>query len=227
MKVSQHFTKDTQIPYIIVDDVLEENFLPLLWDELNFLSRDLDTLETADGASGSASRINEKGEKEYLKNNKCLFVDSFYTDHKKSSVLKVGHNAIFNEKFITEIVPFHPWFRYLFQSCTFSTLLSYYDHGTYYEQHQDTSVLSALIWFYKEPKKFTGGEFVIEGTDVIECKNNRMALIPATALHEVKTVELQEEDRDSRLGRYTITLFIGPTSNPQQIEQLENNESKS
>ena len=223
MKVSQHFTKDTQIPYILADDVLEESFLPLLWDELNFLSRDLTTLEAADGASGSALRINEKGEKEYLKNNKCLFVDSFYTDHKKSSILKVGHNAIFNEEFISHIiVPFHPWFRYLLQNCTFSTLLSYYDHGTYYEQHQDTSVLSALIWFYKEPKKFSGGEFVIEGTDVIECKNNRMVLIPGTAVHEVKTVELEEKDRDSRLGRYTITLFISPTANRGEEPPQEN-----
>ena len=49
MKVSQHFTKDTQIPYILADDVLDEKFLPLLWDELNFLSRDLDTLEAALG----------------------------------------------------------------------------------------------------------------------------------------------------------------------------------
>ena len=226
MKVSQHFTKDTQIPYILADDVLDEKFLPLLWDELNFLSRDLDTLEAADGASGSASRLNEKGEKEYLKNNKCLFVDSFYTDHKKSSVLKVGHNAIFNEEFLTQVVPFHPWFRYMFQSCTFSTLLSYYDHGTYYEPHQDTSVLSALLWFYKEPKKFSGGEFEIEGTDTIECVNNRMVLIPGTALHEVKTVELEEKDRDSRLGRYTITLFISPTANREEPPQ-ENNESKS
>tara|TARA_Y100000385_G_scaffold10118_1_gene10455 strand:- start:1561 stop:2238 length:678 start_codon:yes stop_codon:yes gene_type:complete len=224
MKVSQHFTKDSQIPYILADNVLEENFLPLLWDELNFLSRDLDTLEAADGASGSASRIDENGEKVLLKNNKCLFVDSFYTDHKKSSVLKVGHNAIFNEEFLTQVVPFHPWFRYLFQNCTFSTLLSYYDDGTYYEPHQDTSVLSALIWFYKEPKKFRNGEFVIEGTETIECVNNRMVLIPGTAIHEVKTVELEEEDRDCRLGRYTITLFISPSANRE--EPQEDNESK-
>jgi len=224
MKVSQHFTEESKIPYIIADDVLEEAFLPLLWDELNFLSRDLDTLENADGNSGSATTYNENGEKVYLKNNKCLFVDTFYTDHKKSSVLKVGHKAIFNQDFISEIILFHPWFRYLFQSCTFSTLLSYYDHGTYYEPHNDTSVLSALIRFYKEPKKFSGGEFVIEKTDTIECMNNRMVLIPGTAVHEVKTVELKEEDRDSRLGRYTLTLFISPAAGqaPQPQETNEN-----
>ena len=224
-KISQHLTKESQIPYILVDNVLNKKDLPYLWDELNFLSRDLDRLEDADGASGSAAKVDEDGNKVYLKNNKCLFLDTFYTDHSKSSILKVGHEALFNQDTLLEIVPFHPWFRYLFQACTFSTLLSYYDNGTYYEQHQDTSVLSALIWFYKEPKKFKGGEFIIEGTDTIECKDNRMVLIPGTALHEVTTVELEEEDRDSRLGRYTITLFINPTQARQ--DNNVDNESKS
>ena len=52
-----------------------------------------------------------------------------------------------------------------------------------------------------------------------------MVLIPGTALHEVTTVELEEEDRDSRLGRYTITLFISPTQARQ--DNNVDNESKS
>jgi hypothetical protein len=51
-----------------------------------------------------------------------------------------------------------------------------------------------------------------------------MVLIPGTAVHEVKTVELDEKDRDSRLGRYTITLFISPSANRE--EPQEDNESK-
>ena len=76
-----------------------------------------------------------------------------------------------------------------------------------------------ILLIYKEPKKFNGGEFVIESTDTIECLNNRMIIIPGTAVHEVKTVELQEKDRDCRLGRYTITLFISPTANTQEAPQ--------
>ena len=54
-----------------------------------------------------------------------------------------------------------------------------------------------------------------------------MVLIPSTAFHEVTMVELEEEDRDSRLGRYTLTLFITPTQARQDENIAETtNESK-
>jgi predicted 2-oxoglutarate/Fe(II)-dependent dioxygenase YbiX len=65
-----------------------------------------------------------------------------------------------------------------------------------------------LIWFYKEPKKFEGGELLFTEKEIkIDLKHNRMILFPSHFLHEVKPIKMKEEF-DKGYGRYSITKFI-------------------
>ena len=59
-----------------------------------------------------------------------------------------------------------------------------------------------LLWIFKEPKPFTGGDLIFTDYDyTVECKNNSGIIFPGPIKHEVPPIEGD--------GRYTITLFTG------------------
>ena len=91
--------------------------------------------------------------------------------------------------------------------------------GAFYKPHIDTHtgadhafednyrVLSCVYYFYREPKKFTGGEIAIfpfgESGDakLIEPLQNRLVAFPSFALHEVRAVSCPDgEFADSRFS---------------------------
>jgi Rps23 Pro-64 3,4-dihydroxylase Tpa1-like proline 4-hydroxylase len=66
-----------------------------------------------------------------------------------------------------------------------------------------------LIWFFKEPKKFKGGDLILNDFETaFECKHNRMLLFPSHYEHSVAPISLAEEYKHKGMGRYTITNFI-------------------
>ena len=67
---------------------------------------------------------------------------------------------------------------------------------------------TALIWFYKEPKRFTGGVLTFtQSKKTVECKHNRMVLFPSYYLHAVDEVTMEYKYRGKGLGRYCLTHF--------------------
>ena len=85
---------------------------------------------------------------------------------------------------------------------------NYYDDAQEYKPHHDDPQFTILIWFYKEPKKFTGGDFIFTQPNVnVKCKHNRMVLFPSYYLHQVTPVLMDKEYRNKGLGRFTITHF--------------------
>ena len=51
-----------------------------------------------------------------------------------------------------------------------STMISYYDTGKYYKPHIDSTHFTCLIWLFKEPKQFKGGDLkLIPAKETIEC----------------------------------------------------------
>ena len=95
------------------------------------------------------------------------------------------------------------WFSTVWKRNNFrSWLLSRYSNGQYYNAHQDTAQFTCLLWFFEEPKPFTGGDLIF--TDykyTLECNNNTGVIFPGPIKHEVPPIEGD--------GRYTITLFTG------------------
>ena len=75
-----------------------------------------------------------------------------------------------------------------------TTFVGYYDKGKYYKPHHDSVQFTCLIWLYKEPKQFFGGNTKICPIDkTIECISNRMLFFPSYLQHEVSEVKSKKE----------------------------------
>ena len=56
-------------------------------------------------------------------------------------------------------------------------LVSHYEGGDHYKPHPDESIGSMVIWLYKEPKQFTGGEFIFTDYPDVEFLLNQILLL--------------------------------------------------
>jgi hypothetical protein len=63
---------------------------------------------------------------------------------------------------------------------------------------------------YKEPKKFTGGDFIFSDYPDLkfEAKNNCAILFPSRYMHQVNPVKISAEDQENGYGRYSFNLFL-------------------
>jgi len=90
---------------------------------------------------------------------------------------------------------------------TDATFISYYDKAKYYKPHCDSVQFSCLIWMFKEPKQFFGGNLKLPAANAtIECVNNRMLMFPSYLEHEVTEIKSNDKIKMG-YGRYCITHF--------------------
>ena len=67
----------------------------------------------------------------------------------------------------------------------------------------------AFSYFYKEPKKFTGGElFFPEYNYELTCDDNSLIMFPGWVEHGVKKVSIKDSDYYEGNGRYCNSSFI-------------------
>ena len=124
-----------------------------------------------------------------------------------SNILR-ENRKLWQSETVGELTKIHPFFRYLSQCNRDTTLVSYYEDSDYYLPHLDTAVVTVVSWFYKRPKKFSGGNLTIEKELTIDCEYNRTVIFPSILYHEVATVLIDEDYRNKNYGRYTITQLI-------------------
>ena len=126
---------------------------------------------------------------------------------KLSDILTLMHK-VRDKKFhdyITKVCGIYHGFQHTGKS---SSLLAYYEDTQYYESHTDTCKYTILIWINKEPKKFTGGNLILPDLkEKIECKNNRLVLIPGMIHHEVTEIKMKGKYKLGD-GRYCIVHFF-------------------
>ena len=91
-----------------------------------------------------------------------------------------------------------------------STMISYYEDGDHYGAHWDSATTTILRWFFKEPKKFKGGDLFLGDNNIkIECKQNRAVIFPCFLNHSVNKIEMFDDvNSNDKLGRYCITHFL-------------------
>ena len=90
------------------------------------------------------------------------------------------------------------------------TKVRYYHDKEYYDPHTDKGFqYLAFSYFYKEPKKFTGGDLVFPKYKYeYECGNNSTIIMPGWVEHGVSEVCIDDSDYYDGWGRYAITSFI-------------------
>ena len=91
------------------------------------------------------------------------------------------------------------------------TKVRYYHDGDYYDPHTDRNYqFLAFSYFYREPKRFEGGELVFPRYNYeFACDNNSLIMFPAWVEHGVSKVSINDSDYFDGYGRYAITSFFG------------------
>jgi len=190
-------------PFVLIQNLYTEEEISQIMAELDYLQT-RKNLWVGPEKSGSAK---DKDTEELLKNNSCIWLNHVYKNNDASAIL-TSNMKLYSSGLAKQLAESHYIFEYLIHNSEFTTLLSYYEDSNRYKPHRDQSVLTTLTWFYKEPKKFEGGDFILNSEATIDCVNNLMLIIPSTVMHEVTPVVLPSEYQNQGFGRYTVTTFV-------------------
>ena len=196
--------KHKDIPAVVVDDWYTPEELNLIWKQLNFFTQK-NMMERAE-VSGSVARKPETNEAKGR--NARLSLDNYFTQ--EGSMFNIISNSLASKlthDFNNLVLSCSEQFTNFVTTNTNTNFVSYYENNDEYDYHFDTSMFSMLIWLYKTPKKFKGGEFSFKKENrKIELKNNRMILFPSYLEHKVTKLNMKNSGDNN--GRYTITHFF-------------------
>jgi len=187
-------------PYILIDDFYNQSELDGIWEELDYLCHPK-RMGRSSIERGAATMDGQS-----LKNAWDMFLDCFFTSRDFSNILEINRKLIDQEIFKK-----HPhWlFNHVSALNEDNTLIMYYENNDEYKPHRDLARLTCITWFYREPKKFTGGNLRFPRFDMeIECKHNRVIVFPSSIQHGVDKVGMEEKDMGKKLGRFTMTQFL-------------------
>ena len=187
-------------PHLIIKNFYNENELKLIWEELNFYTKPGKFLD-AKYFGGVVGKTNSH----------ALALDSVYREEYRnlSNILTVNRKL-----FDTELLK---TFSDIDDCCSIAltsnwdiTKVRYYHDNEYYEPHIDNDFqFLAFSYFYKEPKKFDGGEIYFPKYNYeYECDNNSMIILPGWVKHGVKKVSINDSAYYDGYGRYCISNFF-------------------
>lgn len=202
MKVTHY---NDPFPLITIEQTFDEKELKLIWQEISFLYYGEKFFPPDE--TGSAYDTLD-GKKIYKKHNSGVFIADLYKDLKFSNIHKCNRKIIENKDEIYKKES--SWF---FKNIYFNednTLISYYENEDYYGSHTDNAFLTCLTWFFKQPKKFEGGNLTFTDYKVtIEINNNCSVIFPSFITHEVSKISMKPEDLNALNGRICMTQFLG------------------
>ena len=190
-----------QLPVVILDNFYDENETKLMMQELCYYNSTgaLYEPEKVGVAHHDDGRVKKKG--------KSVFLDPLYNDRDFSNILRVNRK-IFLKEITDQLCAEHHIFKYLQVCNRDNTMISYFENSDYYESHHDSACITVLSWLYREPRRFSGGDLIIENDLKIDCFNNRTIVFPSILEHEVTKIEMDKRDMNQDLGRFCITQFI-------------------
>lgn len=198
----------TPFPHAIVDNFYNEEELELIWEELKFYTKPGKLLDVKDygGVDGYTSA-------------KAILLDSLYQNRTGNGGLnwRIMSNILTtNRKLFTSGVL--DAFAEVDDCCCLAnqtnndiTKVRYYHNGDAYDPHTDKGFqFLAFSYFYKEPKKFEGGQLYFPKYDYeIPCDNNSVIIFPGWVEHGVREISIKDSDYFDGYGRYAITSFFG------------------
>jgi len=192
--------------FLIVDNWYSKEELNLVYKELDFLSSNM---LKSNECEGPALDENKKTKFEGFR----IYPYDIYTKEgiEYSPILK-SINKFQNKEFHKKI---HKAFKDTetalyeqFIETNYShSFINYYENNNVYKEHFDAFQFTSLIFIFKEPKSFTGGDFYFPRiNEKIECKNNRMILFPSFYYHKTDTIKSETNKKGE--GRYSIATFF-------------------
>ena len=194
-------------PHLIIDNFYNQDELDLIWQELNFYTLP-NKLLTPKKYGGIPSQTKSKG----------LVLDSIYKNYVDSgknyrniSNILTVNRKLFDSGVLEVFADIHDCCRLAAMTNDDVTKVRYYHNGEGYEPHTDKAFqFLAFSYFYREPKKFTGGELFFPDYDYeLPCDNNSMIIFPGWVEHGVRKVSISDSKYFEGYGRYAITSFFG------------------
>ena len=193
-------TFEEPFPYMIIYDFYNEDELNLIWEELNFYTKPNKLLE-AKNYGGIEDKTNAK----------AIELDSIYDTHRNLSNILTVNRKLFNKDVLNAIEGMGGEYSIVHRSNYDTTKVRYYHDKDYYEPHIDSQFhFLGFSYFYKEPKRFNGGELFFPDYNLsLECNNNTMIILPGWVKHGVKEITISDSNYFDGYGRYAITSFFG------------------
>jgi 2OG-Fe(II) oxygenase superfamily len=189
-------------PFLEIKNLYNDEELKLIWQELEFLN----CLNKLEPPENTGTAVDEKS-KVPLKKNVGLFLDDIYTKRNLSNILTVNPK-IFSRQIVDAFSELSFAYKIINSTNVDKTLISYYENGGYYKPHEDKSLFTAVTWFFKEPKAFTGGDLYFTDYNVqVEIENNMSVIFPSFVKHAVDKIILKDKDLIG-YGRYAMTQFL-------------------
>ncbi len=192
---------ETPFPHLIYHNFYNNDELKLIWEELDFYTKP-DKLLDAKEYLGVVDKTNAK----------ALHLDVVYPKkfRKLSNILTVNRK-VFKRQVLEPFSKLHDCCVHSTQSNYDHTKVRYYHDGDFYEPHTDNFFdFLAFSYFYREPKRFEGGElFFPKYNYSFSCNNNSIIIMPAWVEHGVTKVSIKDSDYYDGFGRYAITSFFG------------------
>ena len=192
-------TENKVFPYMLVDDfyTTEEQFL--IWEELEYYRKEnlySDGKRPGNRGVSSAANLNR------------IYLEEIYPNNREDSNILTVYKKILSPEVLENYRQTTPTARQFENTNNDCSLVSYYEDSNNYGTHFDFFMHTVLIWFFKKPKRFEGGNLRFpESNETVECIHNRMIMFPSYYLHEVDKVKIENKYRDQGLGRYCMTHF--------------------
>jgi hypothetical protein len=195
-------------PHMIIKGLYDEEEMAKIQLELDYIYSNGNLLDPEDSWAAKDSDGKVK------KQNKAISLDMFYTDRKYSNILWLNRN-LWAPEIIHEVQKQNNFvMNYHMTSNADFTLLSYYENSDYYKPHWDQAALTALTWFWKEPKSFEGGNLYFSDYDyTVEVELGKCILFPSPINHAVEEVKMDSEMCGKGYGRWVMTQFLSHAGN--------------
>ena len=200
-------------PHLVVENFYNDEELELIWEELKFYTKPNKLLD-----------VKHYGGVEGFTESKAILLDNLYKKYDNINYRNISNILTVNRKLFSCGVldvfsNIHDCCCLANQSNSDITKVRYYHDGEGYKPHTDRGFnFLAFSYFYKEPKKFSGGELYFPKYDFeFTCDNNSMIIFPGWVEHGVKEVSIKESEYFDGYGRYSITSFFG--SKPRSIDR--------
>ena len=203
MQTLDTFLLKDPFPHMIVENFYNDDELKLIWEELDFYTKD-GKLFDAEEFGGIVNKTNSK----------AIWLDKVFSKKYRnlSNILKVNRK-LFDSAILDAFSSIHDCCS-IAKFCNHDTTkVRYYHDGNYYEPHTDKTVqFLGFSYFYREPKKFEGGELMFPKYDyTFDCPNNSLIMMPGWVEHGVSKISIKNSDYFDGYGRYAVTSFFSNT----------------
>ena len=193
-------------PHLIVENIYNQEELDLIWEELNFLSKPHKFEHNDPGTDVDEQTKIPKSK------SKSVVLDLLYNDRSTSNILNVNRK-LFDGGYLQIFSQINAQCKSILLQNRDRTKIRYYENEDEYLPHVDIYNYTAITFFYKKPKMFSGGELFFPEYDyTFNCENNSLILFPSCILHAAKKIIMNDDRYFSGNGRYSMMQFLTITS---------------